>query len=55
MPPEVDYWKIYLNYDLSMHSTFPVGLQDKVFLATKLPSCLIKSREDMDRYLNEQL
>jgi uncharacterized protein len=31
------------------------GLRDKVFLATKLPSWLIKSREDMDRYLNEQL
>jgi len=31
------------------------GLREKVFLATKLPSWLIKSREDMDRYLNEQL
>lgn len=29
--------------------------RDKVFLATKLPSWLIKSREDMDKYLNEQL
>jgi uncharacterized protein len=31
------------------------GYREKVFLATKLPSWLIKSREDMDRYLNEQL
>lgn len=31
------------------------GYRDKVFLATKLPSWLISSREDMDRYLNEQL
>ena len=31
------------------------GYREKVNLATKLPSWLIKSREDMDRYLNEQL
>lgn len=31
------------------------GYRDKVFLATKLPSWLINSREDMDRYLDEQL
>jgi len=31
------------------------GYRDKVFIATKLPSWLIKTREDMDRYLNEQL
>lgn len=31
------------------------GYRDKVFLAMKLPSWLINSREDMDRYLNEQL
>ncbi|HPJ32248.1 MAG TPA: aldo/keto reductase [Mesotoga prima] len=31
------------------------GYRDKVNLATKLPSWLIKSREDMDYYLNEQL
>lgn len=29
--------------------------RDKVNLATKLPSWLIRSREDMDKYLNEQL
>ncbi len=31
------------------------GQRDKVHLATKLPSWLIHSREDMDRYLSEQL
>ncbi|AKG34927.1 aldo/keto reductase [Paenibacillus durus] len=31
------------------------GYRDKVNIATKLPSWLIKTREDMDRYLNEQL
>ncbi|NPV92721.1 MAG: aldo/keto reductase [Firmicutes bacterium] len=31
------------------------GYREKIHLATKLPSWLIKSREDMDRYLNRQL
>lgn len=31
------------------------GYREKVYLATKLPSWLIKNREDMDSYLNEQL
>ncbi|NGM80858.1 aldo/keto reductase [Paenibacillus sp. 7124] len=31
------------------------GYRDKVNIATKLPSWLIRTREDMDRYLNEQL
>lgn len=31
------------------------GLRDDVHLATKLPSWLIKKREDMDLYLNKQL
>lgn len=31
------------------------GYREKVNLATKLPSWLIKSRADMDRYLDEQL
>ncbi|MFZ7121563.1 MAG: aldo/keto reductase [Eubacteriaceae bacterium] len=31
------------------------GYREKVKLATKLPSWLIKSREDMDKYLNIQL
>ncbi|TGE37331.1 aldo/keto reductase [Desulfosporosinus fructosivorans] len=31
------------------------GYREKVKIATKLPSWLIKTREDMDKYLNEQL
>jgi uncharacterized protein len=31
------------------------GYRDRVFLATKLPSWLVTSPEDMDRYLDEQL
>jgi predicted aldo/keto reductase-like oxidoreductase len=31
------------------------GYREKVYLATKLPSWAMKSREDMDKYLNEQL
>lgn len=31
------------------------GYREKVNIATKLPSWLIKTRADMDRYLNEQL
>lgn len=31
------------------------GYREKVNLATKLPSWLINTREDMDKYLNEQL
>lgn len=31
------------------------GYRDKVYLATKLPVWLVKSRDDMDKYLNEQL
>ncbi|HDK7156878.1 TPA: aldo/keto reductase [Clostridium botulinum] len=31
------------------------GYRERIKLATKLPSWLIKSREDMDKYLNEQL
>mgnify|MGYP001343412659 CR=1 FL=1 len=31
------------------------GYREKVMLATKLPSWLITTREDMDRYLDEQL
>jgi predicted aldo/keto reductase-like oxidoreductase len=31
------------------------GYRERVNLATKLPSWLIKNREDMDRYLDEQL
>ena len=31
------------------------GYREKVHLATKLPSWLIRSREEMDKYLDEQL
>jgi len=31
------------------------GYRERVFLATKLPSWLIKTSEDMDKYLDEQL
>jgi predicted aldo/keto reductase-like oxidoreductase len=31
------------------------GYREKVHLATKLPSWLVTCREDMDKYLNEQL
>ena len=31
------------------------GYREKVFLATKLPARLVKSREDMDRFFQEQL
>jgi predicted aldo/keto reductase-like oxidoreductase len=31
------------------------GYRDKVYLATKLPTWLIQSRADMDKYLDEQL
>jgi len=31
------------------------GYRDKVFVATKLPSWLVATREDMDKYLDEQL
>lgn len=31
------------------------GYREKVYLATKLPSWLVKTREDMDRILNQQL
>lgn len=31
------------------------GYREKVMIATKLPCWLVKSREDMDKYLNEQL
>lgn len=31
------------------------GYREKVYIATKLPSWLVQSREDMDRFLDEQL
>lgn len=35
--------------------TLKDGYRDKVKIATKLPCWLIKTRQDMDKYLNEQL
>jgi uncharacterized protein len=35
--------------------TLKNGYRDQVYIATKLPSWLIQKKEDMDRYLNEQL
>ncbi len=31
------------------------NIRDKVFIATKLPSFLIKTKEDMEKYFNEQM
>lgn len=31
------------------------GYREKVYLATKLPTWMLKSKEDVDKYLNEQL
>lgn len=41
--------------ELVVGSALSEGYRDKVFLATKLPSWLVTSREEMDRYLDEQL
>jgi predicted aldo/keto reductase-like oxidoreductase len=41
--------------EIAVGKALAEGYRERVNLATKLPSWLIKSREDMDRYLNEQL
>lgn len=43
------------NSELFVGRALQGGYRQKVYLATKLPSWLIQTREDMDRYLNEQL
>jgi predicted aldo/keto reductase-like oxidoreductase len=43
------------NSELLVAKALKDGYREKVYLADKLPSWLIKSRDDMDKYLNEQL
>lgn len=43
------------NSELLVAKALKDGYREKVYLADKLPSWLIKSRGDMDKYLNEQL
>ena len=43
------------NSELFLGRALQGGYRQKVYLATKLPGRLIKSRKDMDRILNEQL
>ena len=41
--------------ELAVGNALLDGYRERVQIATKLPSWLIKSREDMDRYLDEQI
>lgn len=43
------------NSEAFLGKTLQDGYRDKVKLATKMPTWLIKSQKDMDRYLEEQL
>lgn len=43
------------NSELFLGRALQGGYREKVFLATKLPSWLVQTREDMDRLLNESL
>jgi predicted aldo/keto reductase-like oxidoreductase len=43
------------NSELFLGRALRDGYREKVYLATKLPSWMVQTREDMDRYLNESL
>ena len=45
----------FLGEILSLSDSDGVKYRDKVKLSTKLPSWMVRSREDMDAFLNEQL
>ena len=45
----------FLGDILSLSDENGVKYRDKVKLSTKLPSWMVRSREDMDAFLNEQL
>ena len=45
----------FLGDILSLSGSDGVKYRDKVKLSTKLPSWMVRSREDMDAFLNEQL
>ncbi|MFZ2497830.1 aldo/keto reductase [Methanosarcina sp.] len=56
----VNYIETAWNYHMGNNEPFigrmlADGYRDKVKLATKLPSWLVESREDMDKFLNAQL
>ena len=45
----------FLGDILSLSGSDGVKYRDKIKLSTKLPSWMVRSREDMDAFLNEQL
>lgn len=47
---------IYNGSEVAIGEIFEkTGIRDKIYIATKLPHYMIKSRDDMDRILDEQL